>query len=88
MAFPDFTRLFDLLKATGWLSAAVALGLVRLTLRVSTASFGLPSNRIVPIVLLVAIVGTALAAVSNMTQTKRTVGYVLALASRGSPGRK
>jgi hypothetical protein len=85
MAFPDFTRIFDLLKASG---RRRRIGLVRLTLSVSTGSFGLPPSRIVPIVLLVTVVGTALAAVSSITQTNRTVGCVFALASRFHAGRR
>jgi hypothetical protein len=59
MAFPDFTRLFDLLKATGWQAAAVAVGCFVFLL--FAGSFHLPSYWIVPIVTLVMLISAALA---------------------------
>jgi hypothetical protein len=59
MAFPDVTLLFDLLKATGWQAAAVAVGCFVFLL--FAGSFHLPSNWIVPIVTLVMLVSAALA---------------------------
>jgi hypothetical protein len=59
MAFPDFTRIFDLLKAKGWQTAAVAVGCFVFLL--VAASFQMPSNWLIPIVTLVMFVSAALA---------------------------
>jgi hypothetical protein len=66
MALPDFSRLFDLLKATSWQAAAIAIGCGVFLWLSASGGLVLPSaiKWIVPVVVLVGLVSFCLAAMA------------------------